>query len=52
MMGRNGRSIWQPPGKKLIILQTPLRRELPEAVAEWPVVLEHGGFSLISSKLL
>ena len=40
------------PGKKLIILQTPLRLEIPEAVADWTVVLEHGGFSLLSSEPL
>ena len=39
-------------GKKMIILQTPLRREIPEAVSEWTVVLEHGGFSLLSSEPL
>ncbi len=37
-------------GKKLIILQTPLRQELPEPVSKWPVVFEHGGFSLLSSE--
>ena len=37
-------------GKKMIILQTSLRREIPEAVADWTVVLEHGGFSLLSSE--
>lgn len=40
------------PGKKMIILQTPLRRDIPEAVSGWTVVLEHGGFSLISSEPL
>ncbi len=39
-------------GKKMIILQTPLRREIPEAVSDWIVVLEHGGFSLLSSEPL
>jgi 4-amino-4-deoxy-L-arabinose transferase-like glycosyltransferase len=39
-------------GKKMIILQTPLRREIPEAVSDWTVVLEHGGFSLLSSEPL
>ena len=34
------------PGKKMIILQTPLRREIPEAVSDWTVILDHGGFSL------
>ncbi len=37
-------------GKKMVILQTPLRREIPEAAADWTVVLEHGGFSLLSSE--
>jgi 4-amino-4-deoxy-L-arabinose transferase-like glycosyltransferase len=40
------------PGKKMIIIQTPLRRDLPEAVSAWTVVLEHGGFSLLSSEPL
>ncbi len=39
-------------GKKMIILQTPLRLEIPEAVAAWTVVLERGGFSLLSSEPL
>ncbi len=39
-------------GKKMIILQTSLRREIPEAVSQWTVVLEHGGFSLLSSEPL
>ena len=39
-------------GKKMIILQTPLRRDIPEAVSDWTVVLEHGGFSLLSSEPL
>ena len=39
-------------GKKMIILQTPLRRDIPEAVSNWTVVLEHGGFSLLSSEPL
>ncbi len=39
-------------GKKMIILQTPLRRDIPEAVSQWTVVLEHGGFSLLSSEPL
>ncbi len=39
-------------GKKMIILQTPLRQEIPGAVADWIVVLEHGGFSLLSSEPL
>jgi len=40
------------PGKKMIILQTFLRREIPEVVSDWTVVLEHGGFSLLSSEPL
>ena len=36
----------------MIILQTPLRREIPEVVSDWTVVLEHGGFSLLSSEPL
>ena len=40
------------PGKKMIILQTPLRRDIPAAVSDWTVVLEHGGFSLLSSEPL
>ncbi len=40
------------PGRKMIILQTPLRRDLPEAVSDWTVVLEYGGFSLLSSEPL
>ncbi len=39
-------------GKKMIILQTPLRREIPETVSDWTVILEHGGFSLLSSEPL
>jgi hypothetical protein len=40
------------PGRKMIILQTPLRGELPEAMSDWTVVLDHGGFSLLSSEPL
>ncbi len=40
------------PGRKMIILQTPLRRELPEAMSDWTVVLDHVGFSLLSSEPL
>jgi hypothetical protein len=40
------------PGKKMIILQTPLRRNIPETVSDWTVILEHGGFSLLSSEPL
>ena len=40
------------PGKKMAILQTPLRTKIPEAVSDWIVVLEHGGFSLLSSEPL
>jgi len=39
-------------GKKMIILQTSLRREIPEAVSDWNVVLEYGGFSLLSNEPL
>ena len=39
-------------GKKMIILQTPLRREIPKAVSDWTIILEHGGFSLLSSEPL
>jgi 4-amino-4-deoxy-L-arabinose transferase-like glycosyltransferase len=39
-------------GKKMIILQAHLRRDIPEAVSDWTVVLEHGGFSLLSSEPL
>jgi 4-amino-4-deoxy-L-arabinose transferase-like glycosyltransferase len=40
------------PGRKMIILQTPLRRELPESMSDWTVVLDHHGFSLLSSEPL
>ncbi|MGV7229107.1 MAG: hypothetical protein ACQ9IQ_10660, partial [Nitrospirales bacterium] len=40
------------PGKKMIILQTPLRREIHETVSDWTVIIEHGGFSLLSSEPL
>jgi 4-amino-4-deoxy-L-arabinose transferase-like glycosyltransferase len=40
------------PGRKMIILQTPLRRELPESISDWTVVLDHRGFSLLSSEPL
>jgi len=39
-------------GKKMILLQTPLRRDIPQNVSDWIVVLEHGGFSLLSSEPL
>jgi 4-amino-4-deoxy-L-arabinose transferase-like glycosyltransferase len=39
-------------GKKMIILQTPLRRDIPETVSDWTIILEHGGFSLLSSEPL
>jgi 4-amino-4-deoxy-L-arabinose transferase-like glycosyltransferase len=39
-------------GKKMIILQTPLRRDIPETVSDWTVILEHGGFSLLASEPL
>lgn len=40
------------PGRKMIILQTPLRRELPDSMSDWTVVLEHRGFSLLSNEPL
>lgn len=40
------------PGRKMIILQTPLRRELPASISDWTVVLEHRGFSLLSNESL
>ncbi len=40
------------PGRKMVILQTPLRSVIPDVVDEWTVVLEHGGFSLLSSEPL
>lgn len=40
------------PGRKMAIMQTPLRGQLPEAMSEWKVVLDHGGFSLLSSEPL
>jgi len=40
------------PGRKMIILQTPLRYELPESLSDWTVVLSLGGFSLLSSEPL
>ncbi|MDR4494722.1 MAG: hypothetical protein R3B74_09885 [Nitrospirales bacterium] len=40
------------PGRKMAILQTPLRGQLPETMSEWKVVLDHGGFSLLSSEPL
>ena len=40
------------PGRKMAILQTPLRGHLPEAMSNWKVVLDHGGFSLLSSEPL
>ena len=55
-LGPHDEQEWQihlaAPGKKMIILQTPLRRDIPEAVSDWTVVLEHGGFSLLSSEPL
>ena len=38
--------------EKMIILQTPLRLDIPEAVSHWTVVLEQGGLSLLSSEPL
>lgn len=40
------------PGRKMAIVQTPLRGQLPEAMSDWTVVLDHGGFSLMSSEPL
>jgi len=40
------------PGRIMAIVQTPLRGQLPEAMSEWKVLLEHGGFSLLSSEPL
>ena len=55
-LGPHDEKEWQEhlaaSGRKMIILQTPLRREIPEAVSDWIVVLEHGGFSLLSSEPL
>jgi len=50
-MSKNGKLIWRLQ-EKMIILQTPLRRDIPEAVSEWTVILEHAGFSLLSSEPL
>ena len=38
------------PGRKMALIQTPLRGQLPEAMADWNVVLDHGGFSLLSNE--
>jgi hypothetical protein len=38
------------PGRKMVILQSHLRSKLPGPVADWPVVLERHGFSLLSSE--
>ena len=40
------------PGRKMAIIQTPLRGKLPEAMSAWTVVLDHGGFSLLSNEPL
>jgi 4-amino-4-deoxy-L-arabinose transferase-like glycosyltransferase len=40
------------PGRKMVILQTPLRQELPDAMSDWTLVLDHHGFSLLSSEPL
>lgn len=40
------------PGRKMAILQTPLRGQLPGTMSGWKVLLEHGGFSLLSSEPL
>ena len=39
-------------GRKMIVLQSPLRSRLPSAVRDYPVVLERHGFSLLSSEPL
>jgi 4-amino-4-deoxy-L-arabinose transferase-like glycosyltransferase len=53
-LGPHDEQAWQAhladSGKKMIILQTPLRRDIPESVSDWNVVMEHGGFSLLSSE--
>ncbi len=55
-LGPHDEKEWQDhlaaSGRKMIILQTPLRRDIPEAVSNWTVVLEHGGFSLLSNEPL
>ncbi len=55
-LGPRDKKEWQThlvaSGKKMVILQTHLRRKIPEAVSDWTVVLEHGGFSLLSSEPL
>ena len=55
-LGPNDEKKWNmhlsAPGRKMVILQTPLRSKIPEAVSNWTVVLEHGGFSLLSSEPL
>ncbi len=38
------------PGKTMIILQTHLRDEVPEAVSNWTVLQEHRGFALLSNE--
>ena len=38
------------PSRKMIILQTHLRSQLPASVRDYPVVLERHGFSLLSSE--
>ncbi|MCA9500530.1 MAG: glycosyltransferase family 39 protein [Nitrospira sp.] len=40
------------PGRKMAIIQTQLRGQLPEAMAHWKVVLDYGGFSLLTSEPL
>ncbi|MFZ1746559.1 MAG: hypothetical protein WBO24_16530 [Nitrospirales bacterium] len=40
------------PGRKMAIIQSQLRGQLPEAMAHWTVVLDHGGFSLLTSEPL
>ena len=40
------------PGRKMAILQTPLRGQLPDSMSDWKVVLNYNGFSLLSSESL
>ena len=40
------------PGRKMIIVPTPLRSQLPPAVRDYPVILERHGFSLLSTESL
>ena len=49
-MRKNGKSILRSSRQKMIILQTPLRRDIPEAVSDWTVILDHDGFSYLSNE--